>query len=84
LDNTSGEFLYMTGKYGNGTQQVFYIGNLLVDNITLPATIAGTTGPALSHVAWFRGTTDVPDGGTTLLLLGAAMAGFAALRRKLA
>jgi hypothetical protein len=84
LDNTSGEFLYMTGKYGNDTQQVFYIGNLLVDNITLPATIAGTTGPALSHVSWLRGTPSVPDGGATALLFGAVMAGVAALRRKLA
>lgn len=81
LDNTLGEFDYMLGKYGQASY-VFYIGDLLVKDITLPLNLGGKD---LSHASWFRATGDitVPDGGATGLLLGAALAGFAVLRRKL-
>lgn len=81
LDNTLGEFDYMLGKYGQ-TSYVFYIGDLLVEDITLPLNLGGHE---LSHASWFRNTGNitVPDGGATVLLLGAALAGFAVLRRKL-
>jgi hypothetical protein len=40
-------------------------------------------GPgAISHVAIFGGTTSVPDGGATAILLGVGVLGLAALRRK--
>jgi hypothetical protein len=39
---------------------------------------------AISHVTLYGDIPGTPDGGTTALLLGAVMAGFAALRRKLA
>lgn len=85
--------LYLMGKYGQafpGGQalHVWYLGNLAVGTeVTLPGPVTQAGGP-LSHDTLFTGTRGdipgTPDGGTTLLLLGAAMAGFAALRRKLA
>lgn len=77
--------LYLLGKYGESfpggqASHVWYLGNLAVGTeVTLP----GLGGP-LSHDTIFTGNRNVPDGGTTLLLLGAAMTGFASLRRKLA
>ena len=72
-------FSYVLGKYGNGSDDgqishVWYVAGLTT--ATLP-------DQALSHISRFNATpTTVPDGGTTLMLLGSAMVGLAALRRR--
>lgn len=78
IDNTSGAIQYLTAKYANDTQQVFFIGNLLESGITVP------TANGLSHVAWLNGTPSrVPDAGATLILLGSSMMVLGFLRRKI-
>lgn len=83
LDNSSGEFTFLTAKYGNSTQRVFYIGNIL-DTIFVPDDLG--SGAGLSHIAWLRGkpssSTSVPDGGFTLALLGSALLMIVAFRRR--
>jgi hypothetical protein len=54
-------------------------------NTTVPSngsTIWDSRGSGLSHYSYF-GTTSVPDGGTSLILLGAALAGLGIVRRRL-
>lgn len=78
-----GEFVYLLAKYGvggptgNQVSHIWVISGL--DEVELDES-------ALSHISLFNrgGDITVPDGGATALLLGAAMAGFAALRRRLA
>lgn len=78
-------FAYILGKYGQNSY-VWFLSGALTD-IVLPAKLSGK---GLSHSTLFNPgispipPPSVPDGGTTLLLLGAVMAGFAVLRRKLA
>lgn len=70
---------YVLGKYGN-TAYLFFIGNIDAGNITLPATFGGQN--SLSHfVAFSRAS--VPDGGTTIALLGVCMLIMEGVRRKL-
>lgn len=93
--NFVGATAYMLVKDGNHTP-AWYLFNLTaiggwngIDDLVL--TGFWPNGGAISHVTLYGTSTPpddvpppgVPDGGTTLLLLGAAMAGFAALRRKL-
>lgn len=84
VNNTAGEYAYMTAKYGNKAQQVFYIA-AIHDIITVPTSLPGISGSGLSHVTWLEGNQvpQVPDGGTTAMLIGVALSGLALLRRKL-
>ncbi len=77
----AGLYDYALGKYGNSTF-LFYLGGLTNDTYELPANITGGAG-GLSHVSWFTPATTVPDGGSTVALLGAALAGLALVRRKI-
>jgi hypothetical protein len=74
----SGQAEYML--YGVTPDQVITSGDLqdVVSNTKNPE------GPGISHVSFF-GTprTDVPDAGTSLLLLSAGVLGLGAMRRKL-
>jgi hypothetical protein len=76
-------YTYLLGKYdaGNAGSYVWYVGDL-TGLQTIPAT-AGQYG--LSHWALFnpRGG-GVPDGGTTVTLLGLAIAALAFAKRRLA
>ena len=89
IDLGSG-YLYLVGKYDgpNYGAAVWYVGDLdgLVGvDVTIPSTAGGY---GLSHTYLFNGVTPppngVPDGGTTLMLLGSALAGLGALRRRFA
>ena len=76
---------YILGKYGNsvdGGQQsvVWYVGALTGTGYSIPT-------PGLSHVTYFTSDSDVPtpgvpEGGSTVALLGLAVAALALLRRK--
>ena len=58
---------------------------LAAGNTSIPAngsSIWISKGSGLSHYTFF-GTTSVPDGGTTLLLLGAALGGLGIVRRRM-
>jgi hypothetical protein len=73
--------LYLLAKYGRGpndtqASHVWFLGNIPVGTtVTLPS-------PALSHSTMFFGErTSVPDGGATVMLLGAAFAGLGVARR---
>jgi hypothetical protein len=76
----TGDSLYLLAKMGNKSY-VWYVGN--VDSVEVPDTL-GAKGTGLSHVTLFGGTTSVPDGGTTLGLLGLGMMGLGYLRRRMA
>ena len=55
-------------------------------NTTVPAngsTIWDASGSGLSHYTYFGTRTTVPDGGTALILLGAALAGLGIVRRRM-
>ncbi len=77
-----GGFLYLLAKYGNkkvpGTSNpafyVWYVGGLSGD-VSIP-----TSG--LSHLTAYNPSTSVPDGGTTLLLLGTGLSALGLARRK--
>jgi hypothetical protein len=89
---------YLVAKYDgpNGGLEVWYIGNLS-GHINIPATAAGTLfGQPSDNQFGLSGTwvlngappgvptpPGVPDGGATVLLLGAALTGLGMLRRKL-
>jgi len=73
---------YVVGKYGNeagaGGQvsHVWFSSTGFSGDIVIPAT-------GLSHISVFNSfKKDVPDGGVTLMLLGGALVGLGALRRK--
>lgn len=69
---------YILAKYGT-TGYVWYIADNVL--ITLPGTLGGN---GLSHYTLFNpGGTFVPDGGTTLSLLGLGMLGLGYLRRRM-
>lgn len=72
-------YVYLLGKYGT-TSHVWVISSLSSgDVVVIPAS-------GLSHISLFnkQDAPPVPDGGTTLLLLGSALIGLTVLRRKLA
>lgn len=76
-------FSYALGKYGNGNSGagsvVWYFPDGAAGDITLPEKYMGK---GLSHITLFNpGRSNVPDGGTTAMLLGLALSGIAMLRR---
>jgi hypothetical protein len=86
VDNNSTDvagWTWVLGKYDgpNAGYILFYIpdwGNTIPSN---PSTIWGTGEFGLSHtLRW--GTVSVPDGGATLMLLGAALSGLGLMRRR--
>jgi hypothetical protein len=83
FDSVSGtDYAYVLGKYGN-ISYLFYIGNLGAGPHTLPTTLGGHN---LSHLVAFTvtgGGPGVPDGGTTMSLLGMGILLLEGLRRRL-
>ena len=75
----TGDSLYLLAKMGSASF-VWYVGD--VDSVEVPDTLG--KGAGLSHVTLFGGTTSVPDGGTTLGLLGLGMMGLGYLKRRMA
>ncbi len=79
---TGGVFSYLFAKYDgqNDISQVWYVGNLS-GILTIP--LDGPLGHGLSGWILFGpgGTPSVPDGGTTVMLLGAALGALGAARR---
>ena len=77
-----GVFSYLFAKYDgqNDISQVWYVGNLS-GILTIP--LDGPLGHGLSGWILFGpgGTPSVPDGGTTVMLLGAALGALGAARR---
>jgi len=75
-------FLYLLGKYDgpNGGDYIWYVGNLSGAQ-TIPTTGFGRFD--LSHWSLYNPGTSVPDGGTTMAMLGISLLGVEALRRKL-
>lgn len=80
--------IYFLAKY-DGPNAGYVLFNttdwLAAGNTTVPAngsTIWDPTGSGLSHYTYF-GSTSVPDGGTSLLLLGAALGGLGIVRRRM-
>jgi VPDSG-CTERM motif len=82
--NLGSGFLYLLAKYDgpNYGSVVWYVGGL-TGLIDIPDK-AGQYG--ISNTYLFNGvpSNGVPDGGTTLMLLGSALAGLGALRRRFA
>ncbi|MCE9614643.1 MAG: hypothetical protein K8T26_10235 [Lentisphaerae bacterium] len=76
IDLGSSGYLYLTAKYDgpNYGTEVWYVGGL-TGLITIPSHAGGTSGSqyGISGTALFNGNTSVPDGGSTMLMLGAAM-----------
>jgi VPDSG-CTERM motif len=80
---TGGVYTYLFAKYDgkNDNSQVWYVANLS-GIITIPA--LGPLGHGLSGWILFGpGTPGVPDGGTTVMLLGAALGALGVARRYL-
>ena len=77
-----GVFSYLFAKYDgrNDISQVWYVGNLS-GILTIPAD--GPLGHALSGWILFPPGGQVPDGGTTVMLLGAALGALGVARRYL-
>lgn len=76
-----GTYLYLFAKYDgpNYGSEVWYVGDLS-GVITIPATAGGY---GLSGWTLFGSTGSVPDGGTTVMLLGAALGALGMVRRAL-
>jgi hypothetical protein len=78
LSITLSGWTYLYAKYGSGGDDVgalvWYVKGL--EEVTIPF-------PKLSHWSVYNPTTSVPDGGTTVMLLGAALIGLGAIRRKI-
>ena len=78
---TQGTFTYLFAHYGGpggGTGEVWYVGDLS-GSISIPGT---GYGHGLSGWALFTaGGVGVPDGGTTAMLLGAALCALGVMRR---
>jgi len=90
LDLISGAYDYLFlhwGGKGGGWVQAFYITGLSGPYDFSNSQIAGGAGhPAvggLSFYSFYDPPTQVPDGGTTLLLLGATLTCVGLIRRKL-
>lgn len=74
---------FVVGKYGGGapggSALAWWVGGLTGNH-----QIGGTyDGKDLSNVTRYTGTTSVPEGGMTLMLLGGALLGLEALRRRI-
>jgi hypothetical protein len=79
---TQGTYDYLFAHYGGprgGFAEVWYVGDLS-GMITIPG---NAFGHGLSGWALFTAPTGVPDGGATVMLLGAALAGLGMMRRYL-
>lgn len=81
---------YLVGKYDgpNGGLEVWYVGNLVGDMVTIPASgdpkgLGGNYGLSGSWLV-YADAPSVPDGGTTILLLGGALSCLGLLRKKIA
>jgi hypothetical protein len=77
IDITGWTYLY--GKYGSGNDHVgalvWFVGDL-TGQVEIPR-------HKLSHWSVFNPKTSVPDGGMTVMLLGATLLGLGALKRKI-
>jgi hypothetical protein len=84
VDLGTGGFTYLLGKYDgpNGGDEVWNVQGL-TGIVTIPLKGFGPDNNkyGLSHFTLFGGGGQVPDGGTTAALLGAALAGIGFLRR---
>jgi hypothetical protein len=82
LGPTAGVYLYLFAKYDgpNAGSEVWYVGNLS-GVIKIPR--FGLAGQHYGLSGWtlFRGGGQVPDGGTTVMLLGAAIGALGMARR---
>jgi hypothetical protein len=75
----AGVYSYLFAKYAqNDVSQVWYVGNLS-GIVTIPA--LGPRGRALSRWKLFPPGGQVPDGGATVMLLGAALGALGMARR---
>ena len=73
----TGSTQYILSKYGQGSLVWFLAG------YTGSVTVASSfNGHGLSHTSFFGGNVTVPDGGATLVLLGAALSVLGMLRRR--
>ena len=74
-------YTYLVGKYdGRNAGALVWLVSGMTDPVILPAKWGPSTKQyGLSHYSLYR---SVPDGGATLVLLGGALMGLAALRRK--
>lgn len=84
LGSTVGVFDYLFAKYDGSNQGsvVWFVGDLS-GSVTIPAS---WTGPGLSRWTLFKeegGGGNVPDSGSTVILLGTALTGLGAMRRYL-
>jgi hypothetical protein len=79
-------YSYVLAKYGGGNGQdpgmslVWFLSAGFTGQVAPPARYDDN---GLSHIDVFTRSTTVPDGGMTLMLLGGALVGLGALRRKL-
>ncbi|HSY19167.1 MAG TPA: hypothetical protein VK815_12570 [Candidatus Acidoferrales bacterium] len=78
-----GSLQYLTAHYGNGAQVVWDVLGLTGTFDVMQS--GGVAGNGLSGVLGFDGssTTTVPDGGSTVMLLGAALSGLGLVARRL-
>ena len=81
IDLGTGLYSYLFAKYNNASagSVVWYVGNLS-GNITIPG---NWSGKALSGWTLFGPGGQVPDGGATVMLLGAALGALGMVRRYL-
>jgi hypothetical protein len=97
-DTGSGDFVGISGTPGGffGVPQGYVSGNALTDSMTFNNATLASLGVTPGTYVWSWGTglanqrftlriraAGVPDGGTTVSLLGCALLGLAAFRRKL-
>lgn len=79
-DIDSSVYSYALGKYGN-VAFILYLGNLAPGNYSMPANLGGHD---LSHfLALSAPRTSVPEGGTTMALLGLGLLFLEGVRRRL-
>ncbi len=75
---------YGSGMGGtpSGGEEVFFLNG--ATSFTFPANGSGQNGfGGFSSLTLFEGTPSVPDGGSTLLLLGVALSAFGLVRAKM-
>lgn len=77
-----GSLEYLSAHYGNGSQVIWYV--LGLSGTFNVMQNGGDTGNGLSGVLGFtKGSTTVPDGASTVMLLGAALSGLGMVARRL-
>ncbi|HXG48461.1 MAG TPA: VPDSG-CTERM sorting domain-containing protein [Methylomirabilota bacterium] len=83
IDVTGWEYLMV--KWANDSYY-YYVGGLTGTHTVVNDVVFNNKGKPqdASHYRFFGGTHGVPDGGSTLLLLGSVLTGLTLLRRKLA